>query len=374
MTETAGMRQFVLDALADAGATVSEGDALLWVQVPETVRSGLEIPARFAMTFDPERVREFDAELVAPGSYLLEKILFLATSRGRWDSERFETSDADWVGKALSASGLTSEAGVRFEVEAIDERALLLFSFRVSLVSDEKREQFHVIAVSPTADSAWEWDAGGTDAGLSPGSALIPQDVEAAYRLATHALQERTRETVHRFRAMSLHLLEEEVRRIFGYFDRTMEEMREADPDASTDLLRAIQAERDRRLTETLERFDPKAKASLCSIRAVFVPTARARLGFAGDRWVVVTVDAWSRHVTGLVCQACGGKDGPWITQESGVRCRRCGPTRAESAPPRGGLRSDTPRPRRQASRGRARLTPGPTVRPPSASGRRRAP
>src|SRR5256886_13187761 len=88
-------------------------------------------------------------------------------------------------------------------------------------------------------------------------------------------------------------LLEEEVRRIFGYFDRTMEEIQAADPDGSQDLLRAIRGERDRRLTETLERFDPKARASLCAIRAIQTPIARVRLRFLGGAPIEGTLDAW---------------------------------------------------------------------------------
>ena len=374
MSDSLSWRPFVVDALREAGASVSESDSLLWVQVPEPVRERLDGPARFAMTFDPERVRQFDAELIAPGSYLLEKILSLAMGRGRWDVARFEAPEANWVEEALAGSGLAPQVGLRCEVLGMEDQLLLLFSFRTSLVADEKREEFHMVAVAPSIGAAWRHDSGDSEAGLTPAPDLAPPDLGPAYGLATGILRDTTRESVDRFRATNLQLLEEEVRRIFGYFDQTTAEIRAADPGGSEDLLRAIRAERDRRLTETLERFDPKAKATLCAIRAIVAPMARVRLRFSNQTLGDVTVDAWSRHLNGLTCDFCGGTEGPWSLQDRGVRCGRCPPMRAESVPPRGRPRSDTPRRGTRAARGSGRSPARSTARPRGASARRRRP
>src|SRR5439155_12077336 len=109
------------------------------------------------------------------------------------------------------------------------------------------------------------------------------------------------------------------------------------------------------RLTETLERFEPKAKATLCTIREIFAPMARVRLRFSNHTLADVTVDAWSRHLNGLACDFCGGREGPWSLQDRGVRCGRCPPTRAESVPPRGRPRSETTPPGTRAARGSGR-------------------
>ena len=374
MSDSLSWRPFVVDALREAGASVSESDSLLWVQVPEPVRERLDGPARFAMTFDPERVRQFDAELIAPGSYLLEKILSLAMGRGRWDVARFEAPEANWVEEALAGSGLAPQVGLRCEVLGMEEQLLLLFSFRTSLVADEKREGFHLVAVAPSVGAAWRHESGDSESGLMPAPDLVPPDLGTAYGLATRILRDTTRESVDRFRAANLQRLEEEVRRIFGYFDQTTAEIRAADPGGSEDLLRAIQAERDRRLTETLERFDPKAKATLCAIRAIVAPMARVRLRFSNHTLADVTVDAWSRHLNGLTCHFCRGTEGPWSLQDHGVRCGRCPPMRAESAPPRGRPPSDTPRRGTRAARGSGRSPARSTARPRGASSRRRGP
>jgi hypothetical protein len=88
MSDASSVLSFVRDALTDLGANVSGTGSLLWVQAPESLCTRLEVPPTFAITFDPERSGEFDAELVAPGSYFLEKLVALSAERGRWDAVR----------------------------------------------------------------------------------------------------------------------------------------------------------------------------------------------------------------------------------------------------------------------------------------------
>lgn len=372
----APLQRFVSEALTDAGAIVSESGSLLWGQMPDGLRSKLEVPPTVAMTLDPNRVGEFDAELLAPGSYLLEKIVALAIGRGRWDVARFEAPIGDWVDGALSKAGLGAESRVRREVRDVQASVLFEFSFRVTLESDEKREYLHRMVASPTTASAWEADPESEESGLGPASeAVVPETVKAAYRLAAEALRETTKPAVDAFRSATLRLIEEEVRRIFGYFDRTIEEIQRSEPDTSPDLVRAIQGERDRRLTETLERFDPKARARLCSVRAIVAPMARVHLRLPVGPGVDVFVDPWSRHVAGLACDLCHRGDGPWRPQDSGtIRCARCAATRVESARLRGRPRSDTPPRGRRAARGSGRSSRGSKARSRAASGRRRGP
>jgi len=376
MSEAGALRTFVVEALAGLGATISEGGSLVWVRAPESVQRDLEVPANFALAFEPEQSGAFDAELVAPGSYFLERLVAVTTARGRWDASRFEPSEAEWVSAVLSDSGFGSESGVRPRVLAIEDGILLLFGFRLTLISDEKRESFHLIAVSPVDGSAWAVLPDPEDSRLVPDAPIdFHPDLEAAYRLANEAVRDETRAEVDRFRSRSLGLLEEEVRRIFAYFDNTLAGIREADPEGSQDLLRAVMAERDRRLAEAVERFDPKATASLCSVRAVFAPTARVRLEFQGGAIADIHVDAWSRRIRGLVCETCHGTEGPWSFEaKSETRCGRCAATREESAPPRGHPRSGTPRRGTKAGRSAVRSPRGSTARSRAASGGDRGP
>ncbi len=344
MSEPTPLRAFVRDALADLGAEVSEAESLLWVRAPESVQRKLEVGAEFALAFDPSHVGEFGAELAAPGSYFLERSFACATRRGRWDAVRVEAVDTSWVAPALAASGLTATATPQV-LEATND-LLLVFSFRTTLAADEKREAFHRFAVSTADDSVWAVDD--ADASIVVPAQLpdFRPKLGPAYRRAADALAARMRDEVERFRAKSLGLLEEEVRRIFGYFDRTVSEIREADPNGSSDLIRAVEAERDRRLAEALERFEPRATAALCSICAVLTPSVRVRLSLE-DGDAEASVDAWSHR----------------------VRITRAASARLLGRPP-----SDTPRPGTPAGAGGEQAPRGPRARSRAASAARRRP
>lgn len=373
MSDAAGLKGFVVEALMDLGATVTEAGPLLWVDAPESVQRELEVPAAFALAFDPAHSGEFGAEFVAVGSYFFEKVLASATRRGRWDVARLRALDPQWWRSALEAVGLGTASSFRSELLSVEDNLLLIFSFRVTLIADEKRESYHRIAVSVEDGFAAPLEPEREDPVTVP--ADLPgfrPDLESAYPVAAEALRVRTQEELDRFRATSLSLLEEEVRRIFGFFDRSMEEIREADPQGSQDFLRAVMGERDRRLTESLERFDPKATATLCSIRAVFVPRVRLRLGFPNGAVAEAQLDALSQRIRGLRCGACSGSDGPWLWLENGLRCDRCAVTREGSAPLPTGPPSDIPRRGTRASGGAVRSSRGSKAQSRAASGGRR--
>jgi len=299
VTEAEDLRAFTVALLEDVGAEVRDDGTFLWVTVPEAAQGGLDLPAQACVTFDPERIGEFDAELVAPGSYLLEKLLGLATRRGRWDAARLQADSEAWIREGLRAlPGLSAQGPA--EVLERKEEPLALFAFRTALTSDEKREAFHLIAATLDGAEGWavSWPLAETGLTPSPVSAFAP-DLDAAYRKAQELLHARTRGEMESFQKTSLAALEEEVRRIFRYFDGTVAQVREAEPSHADDAVRAIEAERDRRLAEALERFEPHAFVSLCSIRVVVVPTARVSVPTEDRGRVEVRLDALTRHVRG---------------------------------------------------------------------------
>src|SRR2546427_13005817 len=118
-------------------------------------------------------------------------------------------------------------------------------------------------------------------------------------------------------------------------------------------------AERDLHFTEAVEPFDPQASASLCSIRAILVPTARLEIEFPDGARTESRLDAWSRRLRSLACGMCGGTEGPWRPSRDGLRCARCAATQAESARPRGRPRTDTHRRGTRAGEDSARASHG---------------
>src|SRR2546422_9037417 len=121
MSDAPPLRPFVIAALTDLGAAVSDGDSLVWVQAPESVQRDLEVPARFALSFDPERSRAFEAELVAPGSYFLERLVSVVTRRGRGGVSQCTVSGTEWIPEALRESGLAPETGVSSRGDGIED-------------------------------------------------------------------------------------------------------------------------------------------------------------------------------------------------------------------------------------------------------------
>lgn len=371
MSDVGDLRGFVMEALSDAGADVRDEGGVLWVTSPESVRTALEIPETACLVFEPERAGEFGAELVAPGSYLLERILGLVMSRGRWNRGTVADPPADWLADALRGAGLPADASV----PGSRVETLAVFAFRITLVSDEKRESFHYVATSLDGRDSWEAPVPQAEAALLPWDAPgASVDLEAAYRAAGTALLRRTQASVEAFRKTSLAALEEEVRRIFSYFDGTVKEIRASAPTGTDDLVRALGGERDRRLTEAVERFDPHATATLCGVRLVRTPVADVLVRLGKDE-VPVTVDAFTRVPRGLRCKRCETDQGPWNwTEDAGLLCRACSATAAGSVPLPARPPSDTPRPRRPAGGGAARSPRGSTGRSQSASSRRRRP
>lgn len=368
----------MVDFFSDIGAEVFERDGLLWIQVPEAIQAALDVPAAFCLTAEPGRAGEFGAELLAPGSYPLERFLVSAMGRGRWDVGRVDVPSGDWVSPVLVAAGLELGKGVAVSTKEVHDETFFLFTFRITMVSDEKRESFHAIVVPAGAPIGWSAEPALAEAELEMDSAqVVTTALGPAYEVARETLRSVARDDVEAFRKRSLSLLEEEVRRIFTYFDRTAQELREAAPSGVESLVRAVDAERDRRLAEALERYDARATASLCGVRVVRVPTAEVVLrssNVAGPE-IHERIDPWTKKIRGLRCATCGQTEGPWSVSSSlEIRCERCAPTEVGSARPQGRPRSDTLQRRRRAARGGAQSPRAPRVRSQAVGARRRSP
>ena len=337
MSEAQDLRAFTVGLLEDVGGEVRDDGTFLWLRLPDAVQAELDLPGQACLTFDPDRVGEFDAELVAAGSYVLEKLLSLATRRGRWDVARLAIPPTWWIEDALSRAGARLAPDSSRPSTSTREESLYVFAFRTALTSDEKREGFHLIAVTPDAAEGWPVPWPLPEEGMVPASLPgFAPDLGPAYRKACEVLEGQTRAETETFRRASLTALEEEVRRVFRYFDGTVGEVRAAAPSGAEDVVRAIEAERDRRLTEALERFEPHGVAVLCSVRIVLVPTAEVSVQAPGGR-IPVVIDALTRHVRGLPADLTEAGSAPLPARpRSGTprRRTRAGPAAARS--PRG--------------------------------------
>lgn len=373
MTEADALRSFVVALVEAEGGRVTTNGPVLWVEASPPLADELGLGPGFALAFEADASGRFGAELVAPGSEVLERILAAATRRGRWGGSRVRAERVEPPSRAFAAAGLLGLESLEADRFEAGENRFVLFGFRVTLTSDEKEEALRLIAVDETG-AAWpvDIDLGTVDAVDETPS--LPASLGAGYRAAASALADVVAPDVESFRARAVERLDEEVRRILRYYDRTIEMIRESRPPGLADLVRAIEAERDRRLAEALERFDPRAAASLVFMRAVSVPSLRVRLepsgpGPAHD----VRLDAWTGRVRGARCDACGDPAGPWTWDPAtGLRCGPCAPTGAASSRPRGHPRSGTPPRGSKAGRGSGRSPRGAKARPRASVAARR--
>ena len=337
MTDPEPLRPFTIAVLEDVGAGVRDDGTFHWVAAPDDLQTTLDLPPQACITFEPDRAGEFDAELVAPGSYLLEKLLTLAMRRGRWDVARLPRPSGDWVAPILaSARGISRDTTPRVVEET--EAPIVLFAFRTTLTSDEKRESFHLVAATLSDDEAWVIPRPVPEDPLVA-SALpqAPFELGPAYRRARGTLAGFVRDDLGSFEKTSLAALEEEVRRIFRYFDGTVAEVRGAAPSGAEDIVAAIEAERGRRLAEAVERLEPHAVASLCSVRLIYTPVARVTCRTESGEAIEIRVDALTRTLRGLPeTVKAAGPVPPQARRRSDTPPRRTTVDRVPARSPRG--------------------------------------
>jgi len=376
MSEADDLRAFLFDAVEDLGGSISECDGVLEVGLPPEFSERIELAPRFTLTCATPAASHADAELLAPGSYVLERFSSLMMRRGRWDSARLGSPPDDWVTEALRAHGLDGSCGLEATLESLATARIWAFTFRVTLVADEKREMFFAVLVREGEPSGWIADWEPLEVPLEPAPiALDRERLMTSYRIAAETLTEHARPEVRAFRKTCLTLLDEEVGRIFRYFDRTVDEIRQASPADSEGLLRAIEAERGRRLVEAAERFTPRAQASLCAVRYVEAPEALVALcrRNSDETLARARVDAWSRVIRGIQCASCNRTQGPWrVSQLGAVECIQCLPMANGSARPPSHRPSGTHRRGRKASQGRPRSPRGCMARSRAAVGSHR--
>lgn len=365
-----GLEGFAVEVLTDLGASVTEREGLLWVEIPEGLRSSLELPDHAVLTLQPERAGEFGAELLAPGSYILERLLAIAMARGRWEVVRSVDASEEWALTVVRKAGLPPDWTP--QVAEVGEVSIPVFSFRTTLTADDKRESFVSLAVFPgeSVGLPLPWTSAAAPLPVAP-LPLDGVDLGLAYEAACTTLSSIMQSHVGSFRKEALAALEEEVRRVLRYFDGTLAEIRSSGSFESDSFLRAVEAERDRRLAEAVERLEPLATARLASIRIVMTRGALVRLASDAGKEAEIRLDAFTKSIRGLQCEACASRTGPWVSLRPD-RCGRCGPTEAASVRLPTHRPSDIARPRRKADRAGGRSLRGSKERSRFADGSRR--
>jgi hypothetical protein len=319
--------EFVRDCIERAGgAAECRGPALIEALLPAAlVPEGVEREALLALD-SQALAEETQAEPATVGSPLLDSLIAHAAGRGA-------TSVACLVPARLKRKGLREEvertlrfSGCRVRYDAADPDVLcagsVQFNFKVTFLSDERRERLYVIPVNlwsnqvnpelaehlASAVPVTELPAGLPEA---PGVPL-----RDAYQAAQRALRVRVREVVAQYQDRAKKRFSVESLRVREYYEQVGRELksrfRDGDPQRARVLeakLQAAQADCDRKLLGLGEKHRLRLRARLTSARLLLQPKTFYRLLIdrgPTTRGLTLAYDSLLERLEPPSCDACG--------------------------------------------------------------------
>jgi tetratricopeptide (TPR) repeat protein len=324
------IRSFVTKCLESVG-TLVEFTAYNYAEVliPDELIDYFDGENYYKLAFDFDVARRHqEAELVTYGSYFLDKVLDLASQRGL-------TCRRHIVDEALELRNLPQKIAGRITLRnqkmnfVANSPVLyhyLLFSFKVSYVSDEREDQIIKLLVNlntghvdnrmlESIGSAFFTDNPHTNYG-----AENMQSVDYAYKIATEALDEQIQPKIHEIQNKIRIRLIGEKNRITEYYDQIDNELKlkleklnekENKEGANTinDKLRLSMIERQRRLKEIEEKNALNAYVTLFNATLISQTKIRNKYNVKKgktERDIYVVWNPILKDVEPLICEICG--------------------------------------------------------------------
>lgn len=298
------------------------------------------------LALDPVALgQESSAELATIGSPLLDSLIAHAAARGTTSvghltPERLRKKS---LREEVERTLLFSNGRVRHEGSDPDVRCSysVQFNFKVSFLSDERRERCYVIPVNLwsnqvnlalvehlAAASAGERPAGFPDAPSVP--------VSAAYATAQLALRRLVGEEIARHQDRVRKRFSVEYLRISDYYEQVTRELerrrRDGDGDRTQALegkLEAARAECQRKLRELGEKYRLRLHARLTSARLLAQPKTFFRLLIdrgATTRTLTLAYDSLLGRLEPPVCEACHAETTRvHVSAQARLLCAGCG-------------------------------------------------
>ncbi|MBI4493746.1 MAG: hypothetical protein HY690_13220 [Chloroflexi bacterium] len=145
------LKALAVDVFRAVGALVEEdGGGLVEVLLPDAYQDRLDGASFLRLAFDPQAPLPPDAQLVTIGSPLTEQIVTLAEDLGlaaRWYVNGLKWSQRQAIGLDRWRARFTNARFLGDGVEMAFACHHVLMNFRVSYVSDEKREELRTVVV-----------------------------------------------------------------------------------------------------------------------------------------------------------------------------------------------------------------------------------
>jgi hypothetical protein len=205
------------------------------------------------VAFDPAVADVSGGELCVVGSDILDRILADATGRGFHCVARVDAENEPPAEEVVAANLTFPNA--KPTVAAADRGLVpyLLFNFRISLVTDEKKEAIRSVLLN--AETLHEHTASAVflqESLTLPEEKIVAEgDLEAAYHAACGALEKAILGDVQDLRANANGLLAQELERIDTFYETSIKELYAGRTQTPLEAERVFRAERDRRTEET---------------------------------------------------------------------------------------------------------------------------
>ncbi len=280
----ARVRRLVESLLTAAGVPFEWHEGCLQANLSAEAMTALEAhwspPATLLLTFDAAAAaRHPEADLVAPGSFRLER--FLAWIRREVHlSQAFLPPLPRGTGRRLLAQHLASSGGGVPGYYLLDEgqawEPYLVVAFVAARIGEERRETLHVPGINLVTGE------------VQPQLlAYLPQEAgepcgpqvrrRLAYRRAYRALLDAVVTALHAedpaWAHAALQRYEEEVRRLEAYYGELARENR-----GNSEALAQLEANRQRRLHEQKDRFRPRVLVRPSAAALLHVPVVTLSL------------------------------------------------------------------------------------------------
>ncbi len=276
-------------------------------------------PPTHASSFGPAKKLAFhrsvaeieDAELCVLGSDVLDRILADASRRGFHCIARVDVANEPPTEEVLAANLTFPNAHSQILARDHGVVPYVLFNFRVTVLTDEKRELLRSVLLN--AETLNEHAVAET---FLQESLTLPEepivagaDLEAAYRAACRALEKSIEPRVEEVRAKARALLAEELARIESFYEASIRELYEGRAAAPLEAEQVFRAERDRRVEEAKRKHALTAQVRLVNARTILIPTTTVRAQVANprsSRQLDLEYDAVNLETNRPICESCG--------------------------------------------------------------------
>ena len=299
--------------------------------IPPERRGGLNSPS-VRVTFDPSMAERYEGvELLVPGSLLLDRIFQDASSHGHHCVAKVEGGKSPPAADVLAAN--LSFGGVKNEVLTTSslEIPFYLFTFRVSLVTDERIEMLEHVLINSRSLREHRADEMFFQESLALPEEGLPgaENAHDLYVAACDALELKVASAVGACRENSRTRLHEEEVRIREYFGGLVKEAeRSKYPPQAAAAIEAFRAEEEKRLEEARSKYKLEATVRLVGARTILVPTTAMSVRLTGSgksREIHLEFDEVGLEIPPPKCEGCGLEIKEiGLCDEGHVTCRDC--------------------------------------------------